>query len=122
MESLWHVVYYRSESGDCEIRSFIDSRKSAEQDKIMAWIRLLEEQGPRLPRPYADLLRDGIHELRIKLTGNQFRVLYFFCYQKTIMLTHAFTKTTSRVPEAEIRKAIEIRNSVMKIHKSGEGL
>ncbi len=31
--------------------------------------QLLEEKGPPLPRPYADLLTDGIHELRVKLSG-----------------------------------------------------
>jgi hypothetical protein len=39
--------------------------------KILSWLSMLEEKGPILPRPYADLLRDGIHEIRIKLSGNQ---------------------------------------------------
>jgi hypothetical protein len=38
--------------------------------------------GPTLPRPYADLLKDGIHELRIRLSGDHIRMLYFFCFRK----------------------------------------
>ena len=58
-----------------------------------------------MPRPYADLLADGIHELRLKLSGDQVRALYFFCFQDYIVLTHAFVKLVDRVPETEIRRA-----------------
>lgn len=54
----------------------------------MSWISILEENGPILPRPYADLLRNEIHELRVKLSGSQVRILYFFCFEDFIVLTH----------------------------------
>jgi hypothetical protein len=122
MASAWHVVYYQSEKGDCELLDFLDSRKEQEQQKIRAWISLLEEKGPQVPRPYADLLRDGIHELRIKLTGNQVRVLYFFCFRDYVVLTHAFTKNTSKVPEEQIKKALKCRDDVLARFKKGESL
>lgn len=71
---------------------------------------MLEENGPTLPRPYADILEDGIHELRIKLSGRQERILYFFVFHKCIILTHAFTKKTSAVPGREIEKAKKCRD------------
>jgi hypothetical protein len=58
----------------------------------MAFIGLLEDRGPDLPRTYGALLAEGIHELRIKLTGMQTRILYFFCYQRNIVLTNVFEK------------------------------
>ena len=122
MESAWYVVYYQTEKGVSELKDFIQSRKDQEQQKILAWIALLEEKGPQVPRPYADLLRDGIHELRIKLTGNQVRVLYFFCYRNIVVLTHAFTKTTSKVPEDQIKKALKCRDDVLQRFKKGEAL
>lgn len=70
-----------------------------DQAKILAWIGQLEQRGPQLPRPYADLLEDGIHELRVTASGDQIRVLYFFCYREFIVLTHAFLKRTGEVPE-----------------------
>jgi len=55
----------------------------------------------------------GIHELRVKLSGDEIRILYFFCYQDFIVLTHAFQKTTDKVPDAEIRKAKKYRQDFL---------
>jgi phage-related protein len=70
--------------------------------------------GPILPRPYADILEEGIHELRIKLSGNQIRILYFFCYKNFIVLAHAIQKTTDKVPKSEIKKAQKYREDFLK--------
>ena len=40
-------------------------------------------------------------------------MLYFFCYRVFIVLTHAFTKTTPKVPEAEIKKAEKLREDFL---------
>jgi hypothetical protein len=109
----WTVDYYKAKNGDCPIEEFVNSSTESNQTKILGWFGKLEEEGPNLPRPYSDLLRDGIHELRIRLSGNQTRVLYFFCYQKHIILTHAFNKNTQKVPEAEIEKALSIRKEFL---------
>ncbi len=101
----WHVFYYESAAGACPVQEFIDSRKERDQAKILSWVSLLEERGPDLPRPYADVLIDGIHELRVKLSGDQVRILYFFCYKEFIVLIHAFTKRTDAVPPSEIKRA-----------------
>jgi phage-related protein len=103
--SKFEIVYYGSLAGDCPVMKFIDSRDSRNQAKIMAYLDLLEKNGPLLPRPYADILVDGIHELRIKLSGEQIRILYFFVYKDFIVLTHCFRKSSDKVPKAEIDKA-----------------
>jgi phage-related protein len=105
MAQSWPIIYYEAEDGTCPLRGFIDARREREQAKLLGWISLLENRGPQLPRPYADLLKDGIHELRLSLSRDAVRVLYFFCYQRVVVLTHAFVKTTRAVPESEIRKA-----------------
>ena len=109
MPSQWNIVYYETAHGECPVREFIDGRKDREQAKVLAWLSLLEEEGPQLSRPYSDLLDDGIHELRIQLSGTQVRILYFFCYQKFIVLTHAFSKQTSRVPRPEMIRSQRCR-------------
>jgi phage-related protein len=118
----WNVLYYETEDGTCEVKKYLDGRKNSDRSKAMAWIKLLEEQGPQLPRPYADLLRDGIHELRIKLSGDQLRVLYFFTFKDLIILTHTFVKRTSKVPFEEIDKAIRIRERFLKRFPKREAL
>jgi phage-related protein len=110
----WKVIYYETKEGSCSVQSFIDSRSINNRAKIFSMIAILEEIGPTLPRPYADLLKNGIHELRVKLSGDQVRFLYFFCYKDFIVLTHAFIKNTGKVPEKEINKALKYKSDFLK--------
>jgi phage-related protein len=105
----WQVLYYSKGDGSMPVKEYIDSLSLRERAKTMAFIELLEDKGPNVPRPYADLLDDGIHELRIKLTGTQVRILYFFCYQNTIVLTNVFDKHSAKVPKSKITQAKESR-------------
>lgn len=109
----WKIIYYEDKDGNSEVFQFIDSQKMKNKAKIMSWVSMLEEKGPILPRPYADLLREEIHELRVKLSGNQVRILYFFCFEDFIVLTHGFTKNTQKVPPKEIDKAIKLRGDFL---------
>jgi len=74
---------------------------------------VLIEKNKEFSRPYADLLEDGIHELRIKLSGDQIRILYFFCYKNIIVLTHVFPKSTDKIPKPEIKKAKKYREDFL---------
>ncbi len=56
-------------------------------------------------RPLADMLRDGIYELRIRKGRVNFRILYFFHGRNVAVLGHALTKE-AEVPEADIERAI----------------
>jgi phage-related protein len=105
MAGKWRIYYYDTVDNTSPVKDYIDALPLRERAKTLAFIGLLENKGPNLPRPYADLLKDGIHELRIKLTGTQTRILYFFCYQNNIVLTNVFEKHTDTVPESEITAA-----------------
>jgi len=109
MSKKWHVLYYVTPNGYKPVEKYIDDLSFNEQAKILAFIDNLEKNGPNLHRPYADLLEDGIHELRIKITGTQVRVLYFFCYKDIIILTNVFDKNTDKVPKSEIKLAKDSR-------------
>jgi phage-related protein len=112
----WLAIYYERKDGVSPVYEFVESLAVREKAKVLNWIELLEEQGPQLPRPYADLLEDGIHELRIKITGDQIRILYFFCYKDFIVLTHSFVKNSDKVPAAEIIKAKQCRSDFLARH------
>jgi phage-related protein len=109
----WRVYYYDKADGSSPVKDYIDDLSLGERAKAFAFIGLLESKGPDLPRPYADLLKDGIHELRIKLTGTQVRILYFFCYQNIIVLTNVFEKHSNAVPESEILLAKTYRTDFL---------
>jgi hypothetical protein len=113
LERKWHILFCDEQMAGCPVTEFIEACRPKHQVKILRFLSLLEEQGPILPRPYADLLYDGIHELRVKLSGDQIRILYFFCYQKFIVLYYAFVKTAGRVPDKFIHKVIAYRNEFL---------
>jgi len=84
----------------------------------MALLQLLEEEGIHLHRPYADLLEDGIHELRAKVSKLRYRVFYFFWQGNIIVITHGITKTTKRVAPREMRRAKAYRDDWLAQHRS----
>ena len=85
MKRKWRILYYETKDGECPVRKFIDARNDREQAKIFAWLSQLEEKGPNLHRPFADLLTDGIHELRIRLSGEESTSEY--CISSAIVTT-----------------------------------
>lgn len=56
-------------------------------------------------RPEADLLRDGIYELRVELQGINYRILYFFHGRTAAVLAHGLVKERA-VPSREIDVAL----------------
>jgi hypothetical protein len=113
LKNRWHIIYCDAQMDPCPVTDFIDGCDPKHQVKILRFLSLLEEMGPTLPRPYADLLKDGIHELRIKLSGDQVRMLYFFCFRKFIVFYVAFVKNTRQVPEKFITRVSRYRSSFL---------
>ena len=110
---IWQVTYYTKQDGSIPVEEYLKKLSVNERSKTLILIDKLEEVGPYLPRPYADLLEDGIHELRIKLTGTQVRILYFFCYKNIIVLTNVFDKHSDKVSKKEIKIAKESRKDLL---------
>lgn len=76
-----NVVFFAEEDGSVPVLEWISGLPEKVQDKLVARIELLEEKGYELRRPHADILRDGIHELRTRHIKVRYRVLYFFLRQ-----------------------------------------
>lgn len=73
--------------------------------KCVVRIRRLAEMGHELRRPEADLLQDGIYELRARDGRVNYRILYFFHGQNIAILAHALTKE-DKVPKSDIERAV----------------
>jgi hypothetical protein len=99
------VVVFYAERNVAPFLDWLDEQSKAVQDKLVARIRLLADKGYDLRRPHADILRDGIHELRITSDRVNYRVLYFF-QGSTAVISHGCTKERT-VPPREIRRAAE---------------
>src|SRR5271165_877643 len=74
--------------------------------KCVVRMRRLAEMGHELRRPEADLLRDGIYELRARLGTVNYRILYFFHGRNVAVLACAMTKE-NEIPPVEINRAAE---------------
>jgi hypothetical protein len=74
-----------------------DSLNLEEQKSVAHVVGLLEEQGPNLKRPYADVVQGSCHanmkELRIQHEGRPYRVLYAFDPRRTALLLLGGDKT-----------------------------
>ena len=87
------------------VLEWLDGLSVKAQDKCRVRIERLSDLGHELRRPEADLLRNGIHELRIGLHGTNYRILYFFHENRAAILAHGLVKEQA-VPPAQIERAI----------------
>jgi phage-related protein len=99
------LVFYTTERGDSPIDEFLDGLDKKSRAKVAAHLSLLEEEGPNLKRPYADVVRGKIRELRIQFSSNQYRILYFFHLRNQIVMVHAFSKKSPQLKEKDLELA-----------------
>jgi len=99
---LYKIVFYAAERGDSPLDDFLDGLDKKSRAKVAAYLSLLEEQGPNLKRPYADIVRGKIRELRIHHGSNHLRILYFFQMLDQIVLVHGFSKKTQQLKKQHI--------------------
>ena len=71
------VVFYK-EGESVMIREWLRRLPAKAQRKCLTYIAQLEMQGHDLRRPIADLLRDGIYELRPSYQGVNYRIFVLF--------------------------------------------
>ena len=76
------------------------------QTKCLFYLERLQNEGHHFRRPVADILRNGIYELRPSIQGVHYRILYFFAGKNVVVVSHGLTKE-SQVPAVEINRAIE---------------
>jgi phage-related protein len=105
-----NVVFFCEIDGTVPILKWFARLPRKAQDKCRVRIERLAEMGHELRRPEADYLGNGIHELRAKHSGVNYRMLYFFHGQKAVVLSHGFSKQQAKVPTREIQAAVERRN------------
>ena len=101
------VIFFQERDGDVPVLEWLRTLRKRDMNgyaKCVARIRRLAQEGHELRRPEADLLRDGIHELRARRGRVNYRILYFFHGQNVAILAHALTKE-AEVPDVDIERA-----------------
>ena len=71
----------------------------------IGWTAYPQRPGPSV-RSEADYLRDGIHELRAKHLGVNYRILYFFFAREAVVVSHGVVKQRASVSPKEIERAM----------------
>jgi hypothetical protein len=99
------IVFF-SDQNKCPVLDWLDTLPKKVQAKAHVRIERLAEMGHELRRPEADLLREGIYELRWRFQSVNYRILYFFHGRTTAILSNGLTKE-GQVPFNEIDISIE---------------
>jgi phage-related protein len=103
-----HVVFYQDADGKSPVVEWLNELGTTDEktfDKCRAALARLALLGHELRRPEADLLRDGIYELRVRRGSINYRLLYFFHGRAVSVVAHGLTKEAT-VPIADINRAI----------------
>ena len=97
------IKFYRLETGKCPVEEFLDSLTNKQFEKI-SFVLELVEQFDIVPSKYFKKLKgtDDIWETRVQYGNNIFRILGFFDGNDLVVLNHAFTKKSQRIPQKEI--------------------
>jgi phage-related protein len=102
------VFFYKEGQEDVPVLDWLKELRRSHQrayESCVAAIGRLADLGHELRRPLADILTEGIYELRIRKGRVNFRMLYFFHGRNVAVLSHALTKE-DKVPRADIERAI----------------
>ncbi len=101
------VVLYCEDDGSVPFLEWFGELLPKVQDKRRVRIERLGELGHELRRPEADYLANGVYELRVKHSGINYRILYFFTGRVACVLSHGFMKTGATVPKRELKRALK---------------
>ena len=118
IKPMFNIHFYEDHRGEQPALKYLYSLPAKFRGKAYKWFDKLEQEGNQLPRPYADYLKDGIYELRVRLGPDNHRFFYFFFIEKEIILTHGCARRD--MSDAEIEKAKRFRKEFLDRYKKGE--
>src|SRR5256885_6044857 len=101
----WRVDFFVEENGQAPVEEYVLSLPVPHRAKVLALIKMLEQEGPSLPFPYSSQVRGKLRELRTQQGKDKLRVLYFGDARRVFMLLHGMVKRSAQLPEEDIRIA-----------------
>jgi phage-related protein len=100
------IIFYKTDKGKCPVEEYLDSLSNKHVEKVFFVLDLVERM-PIVPRNYFKKLEstNEIWEVRVNFGNNIFRLLGFWDGPGLVILNHAFTKKTQKIPQKEIKTA-----------------
>ena len=91
---MFNIEFFQTDDGSKPVIDFLNSLDIKMRVKVLRNLEHLQLNGYNLREPYSKAVGDGIFELRTKLGTDITRVLYFFYFNNTIVVTNGFVKKT----------------------------
>jgi phage-related protein len=107
-------LFFKEADGSAPVMAWLESLRRRDRKafaKCVERIQRLGAFGHELRRPHADMLRDGIYELRARHGNVNYRILYFFHGKDIAVLAHGLTKE-DKVPDADIERALRRKEAL----------
>lgn len=105
---MYEIIFYEDKNKRSEIKDYIRSLQENNNksnnikfNKIIAYMRRLEEKGLNMGEPYIKYLNNDIWELR----PLRDRILFAYCDNNKFILLSIFRKQSKKTPIKEIEKA-----------------
>ena len=105
---MYNIKIYKDKNGKSQIEEYIkelhskkDKNSNIKFNKIVAYIRMLQENGLLLGEPFIKHIEEEIWELR----PLRDRILFTYKENNTFILLNCFVKKTQKTPKREIEKA-----------------
>lgn len=117
---MFKAIFYTTKSGQNYVENFLMEQDIKTRTKIARSIKELETLGFQLHRPKAAKIENGLYELRIEYSPNNFRILYYFCIKNRIVLLSAFKKKRNNLDRNDIETAIARKNDFNDRIQKGE--
>jgi phage-related protein len=92
-----------------DLEKFIYSLQKSTFSKVLRSLELLEEYGLNAGMPHIKPLEKGLYELRTR--GKQEIRIFFYVKSNKACLLSGFIKKTQKIPQAELRKALGLKNN-----------
>jgi hypothetical protein len=102
------VLFYREDDESVPVLDWLHALRERDERafrRCFGAIQQLKQSGHELRRPHADMLRDGVYELRTRVGNVNYRILYGIVGKDVALLAAGFTKE-KKIPSKEIERAI----------------
>src|SRR6266436_1068266 len=101
----WQVDFFVDERGHAPVEEYLTSLPIQHRAKLLALIKMLEQEGPNLPFPYSSQVRGKLRELRTQQGKDKLRILYFGDARRVFILLHGIVKRSAKLLGGDIRIA-----------------
>jgi phage-related protein len=99
------ALFFRTTAGGEPVREWLKAMESIDRKRIGVDISAVEFGWP-IGMPTCRPLKDGLYEVRTRLTGGRIaRVLFYIDAQSRMVLLHGFMKKAQKTPDEDLELA-----------------